>query len=386
MSRLTERALIEKINRLRGDFNQYLVKKEKVPRRLAEGVVDAACTYRKDAVTSAFSADITATVHGIWDFSRTRAAIDENESTLIIGALQNPYNQLLGLDCLICEQLTPDVEFFQKYPGSFARVIALKASSNGFLPNSCVAIFGEHFVTPVGVEQDNKACYFVDRFVARYHRVTKSLMARFIDPSSLLLARSAGDDIILRAMCVWLHMHEYSHRLGFMPLPKHLDVKTSRDAASVEELRVDILTVLSCFEMFEQGHPDAAAFAEIVFTERCFRYAVQYDINENYDARGCAILFNWLVSMGAIKDGHNGLVVAPFPALVAALRTIISTIDNLEATLTGENRSVNAQQKTRLVRSYLDWKGPSIKYVQHPWMRRISDEMAGRDMQFSYTN
>ena len=170
------------------------------------------------------------------------------------------------------------------------------------------------------------------------------------------------------------------------PLPEYLDAKTPRDAASIEELRVDVLTVLACYEMAGRGHPHAAAFAEIVFTERCFRYAVQYDINQNYDARGCAILFNWLISLGAIKDGPNGLVVAPLPELVTALQRIISAIDALEETLVGEDRATNAGQKTLLVRTHLDWQGPSIKYAQHPLMRRITDGMAGQDLHFSYAS
>jgi len=171
-----------------------------------------------------------------------------------------------------------------------------------------------------------------------------------------------------------------------MPLPKYLDFKTHRDAASIEELRVDVLTVLACYEMSLRGHPHAAAYAEIVFTERCFRYAVQYDINQNYDARGCAILFNWLISLGAIKDRSNRLVIAPLPELAAALRHIISAIDGLEETLADKDRATNVEQKTGLVRSHLDWRGPATRYVQHPLMRRMTDGMANQDLRFAYAS
>lgn len=377
---------VSALNELRRDFNPYIAPRGKVPRPLVDALIDATMTFRNDAVTRAFAADLAETCRGIWDFSRTRSTIDATSSTLIIGALHNPYNELLGLDCLIFEELLPDAEFLQTYPGSFARVIALDASSEGFSPNSCVALFGEHFVTPHGVEQNNKACYFVDRFVARYNKVTKALIGSFLHPDSLPLARAARDDVILRTMCVWLHMHEYSHRTGHMPLPKYLDFKTHRDAASIEELRVDVLTVLACYEMSLRGHPHAAAYAEIVFTERCFRYAVQYDINQNYDARGCAILFNWLISLGAIKERSNRLAVAPLPQLATALRQIISAIDSLEETLADKDRATNVERKTGLVRSHLDWRGPTTKYVQHPLMRRITDGMANQDLRFAYAS
>jgi hypothetical protein len=377
---------VSALNELRRDFNPYIATRGKVPRFLVDALIAATMAFRDDPVTRAFADDVAATCRGIWDFSQTRAVIDATGSTLIIGALQNPYNELLGLDCLIFEELLPDAEFLELYPGSFARVIALEASSEGFSPNSCVALFGEHFVTPHGVEQHNRACYFVDRFMARYNKVTKALIGNFLHPDSLPLAREAKDDVILRTMCVWLHMHEYSHRTGHMPLPKYLDFKTHRDAASIEELRVDVLTVLACYEMSLRGHPYAAAYAEIVFTERCFRYAVQYDINQNYDARGCAILFNWLISLGVIKDRSNRLVVAPLPKLAAALQQIISTIDSLEETLAEKDRATNVEQKTGLVRSHLDWRGPATKYVQHPLMRRMTDGMAGQDLRFAYAS
>ena len=378
---------VSAINELRRDFNPYIAGRGKVPQPLTEAISRTARAFRDDAVTRAFADEVSATSDGVWDFSRTRAAIDATSSTLIIGALQNPYNELQGLDCLILEQLSPDPEFLETYPGSFARVIALKASSDGFSPNSCVALFGEHFVTPQGgVEQHNKACYFVDRFVARYNKITKMLITNYLHSGSMPLARKADDKVILRAMCVWLHMHEYSHRTGNMPLPEFLDFKTPRDAASLEELRVDVLTVLACYEMAMRGHPQAAAYAEIVFTERCFRYAVQYDINQNYDARGCAILFNWLVSLGSIKDSPNGLVVAVLPELVSALRRIIATIDALEETLIRADRATNAAEKTRLVRTHLDWQGPATKYVQHPLMLRITNDMADQDLRFAYAS
>src|SRR5689334_8663843 len=126
---------VSALNELRRGFNPYIATRGKVPRFLVDAVIAATMTFRNDLVTRAFAADIAATCHGVWDFSQTRAAIDATGSTLIIGALQNPYNELLGLDCLIFEELLPDAEFREIYPGSFARVIALEASSEGFSPN-----------------------------------------------------------------------------------------------------------------------------------------------------------------------------------------------------------------------------------------------------------
>jgi hypothetical protein len=97
-------------------------------------------------------------------------------------------------------------------------------------------------------------------------------------------------------------------------------------------------------------------------------------------------LFNWLISLGVIKDRSNRLVVAPLPKLAAALQQIISTIDSLEETLAEKDRATNVEQKTGLVRSHLDWRGPATKYVQHPLMRRMTDGMAGQDLRFAYAS
>ena len=173
---------VSALNELRRDFNPYIAPRGKVPRPLVDALIDATMAFRNDAVTRAFAADLVETCRGIWDFSRTRSTIDATSSTLIIGALHNPYNELLALDCLIFEELLPDAEFLQTYPGSFARVIALDASSEGFSPNSCVALFGEHFVTPHGVGQNNKACSAVHRYVARHTELPHSPVARPLHP------------------------------------------------------------------------------------------------------------------------------------------------------------------------------------------------------------
>lgn len=306
------------------------------------------------------------------------------DSTFIIGVFENPYNSKMGLDCLVCEQLAPDQAVLEAHPGKFSRVIDVKASTEGFNLNSCVALFAEHYVTDAGVRRENKACYFVDRFVTRYKNITQVMLNKCISEDSLSSARNASSETILAACCVWLHMHEYCHRLGNMPLPDFLDMKTPRDAASIEELRVDVLTVLLCYELAERGYPLAAKYGEIIFTERCFRYAVQYDITQNYDARGSAVLFSHLAGKGVIRTEMAGKIKVDGDALIPALRDIIMRIDELEMGLKSQDRVSNSQAKRALVRQYLNWNEIDRQYENHELIAPVAQSLTGVNLEFTY--
>jgi len=377
-------AFTKQLNSVRMDFNPYVRERSRAPHGLIDAINALVLAYQDDEVSRTFCRDLQNTGSGIWNFAATRNCIDARESNFIIGVFDNPYNQKMGLDCIICNQLAPDAGFREKHPGKFSRVIEIVASTEGFNFNSSVALFAEHYVTDEPVRPENKASYFVDRFVVRYNNITRNILGRCISANSLPLARNAGNDVILQACCVWLHLHEYCHRLGNMPLPEFLDFKTPRNAASIEELRVDVLTVIFCFELAEQGHPLAAQFGEIIFTERCFRYAIQYDINENYDARGSAVLFNYLVKEQVIRRNSAGLLEVDHSRLLPSLRKIIREIDTLELTLRSQSRSRNVDAKKQLVRSYLAWNDTERRYTNHDLMQNIARSLDGVDMSFAY--
>jgi len=377
-------AFVRQLNSLRADFNPYARARGHAPQGLIDTINALVLAYQDDDVGRTFCRDLERTTAGEWNFAATRDCIDARESRFIIGVFDNPYNQKMGLDCIVCNQLAPDPGFREKHPGKFSRVIEIVASTEGFNFNSSVALFGEHYVTDEPVRPQNKASYFVDRFVVRYDNVTRNILARCISANSLPLARNASGEVILQACCVWLHLHEYCHRLGNMPLPEFLDFKTPRNAASIEELRVDVLTVIFCFELAEEGHPLAAYFGEIIFTERCFRYAIQYDINENYDARGSAVLFNYLVKEEVIRRDSGGLLEVDHGRLLPTLRKIIREIDTLELTLRNETRDRNVAAKKQLVRNYLAWSDAERRYTNHDLMQNIAHSLKGVDMSFAY--
>lgn len=377
-------AFVKQLNSLRMDIEPYVRARSHVPQGLIDTINALVLAYQDDEVSQIFCRDMQRTGSGSWNFATTRDCIDARESDFIIGVFDNPYNQKMGLDCIICNSLAPDAGFREKHPGKFSRVIEIVASTEGFNVNSSVALFAEHYVTHEPVRPENKASYFVDRFVVRYNKITQNILGRCISANSLTLARNASSDMILRACCVWLHMHEYCHRLGNMPLPEFLDFKTPRNAAAIEELRVDVLTVIFCFELAEQGHPLAAHFGEIIFTERCFRYAIQYDINENYDARGSAVLFNYLVEKQVIRRNSAGLLEVDHSRLLSSLRRIIQEIDTLELTLRSESRDRNVDAKKQLVQSYLAWCDTRRKYTNHDLMLNIARSLDDVDMGFAY--
>jgi hypothetical protein len=378
------KAFVEQLNPIRLRYNPYVRSRTPAPPSLVGEIASLVLRHRDDDVTRTFVQDLEHTTNGVWDFSKTRSVSDAHNSQFIIGVFENPYNPALGFDCFICNDLRPDAGFCKKYPGKFSRVIEIIASTEGFQPNTCVAFFPEFYLTDRDVLRENQAFYFADRFGQRYERITRNILNNCIVESSLQLARSADINATHQACCVWLHMHEYCHRLGNMPLPEFLDMKTPRNAAAIEELRVDVLSIIYCYELAAEGHPSAALFAEVIFAERCFRYALQYDINENYDARGCAVLFNYMVRKGVIRaDGDDKLTV-DHDLLLPSLRALMCEIDALELAFKHKGRADHAQAKRQLVRENLHWSNAERKYNNHVYFDRVARSVDRLDLDFGY--
>lgn len=167
---------VKQLNALRMDIDPYVRAKSPAPQGLIDTINAAVLAYQDDEVGRTFCRDLQRTASGEWNFAATRNCIDARESNFIIGVFDNPYNQKMGLDCIICNQLAPDPGFREKHPGKFSRVIEIVASTEGFNFNSSVALFAEHYVTQEPVRPENKASYFVDRFVVRYNNVTRNIL------------------------------------------------------------------------------------------------------------------------------------------------------------------------------------------------------------------
>lgn len=72
-------------------------------------------------------------------------------------------------------------------------------------------------------------------------------------------------------------------------------------------MRVDILSIIACIDLYKQGLKKAKFYAELIFAERLLRYPVQNDPNSNYDSRSSQIFYSLLLNNGLNIFGDEKL-------------------------------------------------------------------------------
>jgi len=103
----------------------------------------------------------------------------------------------------------------------------LRQAMHGFRFPLSVAMFPENFLTQEPVMPRHRAHYFIDRFVRRHLQITRAILAAGTAPAAFSKIKRGSEAQIRRAGVTWVHLHEYVHRLGYLPLPENLGVKSS---------------------------------------------------------------------------------------------------------------------------------------------------------------
>lgn len=114
--------------------------------------------------------------------------------------------------------------------------------TKGFEDNEIVAIFPEFFNLKK-VTSKSPVFFFITRFRNRHLRYTRPTIANISFFHSLV---ELNDKEVDQLVTDWVVLHEHFHQMGSLPLFQNLKLKSSSLCAAVEELKVDLMSILFC--------------------------------------------------------------------------------------------------------------------------------------------
>ncbi|QUQ67489.1 DUF6421 family protein [Kutzneria sp. CA-103260] len=295
--------------------------------------------------------------------SRTKALVNASAENTIFGLFDASYFPSLSLEYLTYRTLHTDSRLAEHYPSPTMPVV-IERMSTGFAARTVVALFPENHLDG-SQEPEDLVFYFIDKFVERHLRITRKLLAEIVDPEAFPLVRVADETALEAASAWWVHLHEYHHRQGDMPIPEYLPAKKSKALAGLEELRTDVSSMLACLDD-DRLDPRMSALAyQFVLAERLLRYSVEGKARPNYDAVASQLLFTYLIEAGgiAVIDGRIHLR----PELPDVLRAFLKEITDVERLVHAHPVEHVKAQLLALANRYTDFDAETGDYRHIPF-------------------
>jgi Family of unknown function (DUF6421) len=253
---------------------------------------------------------------------------------LVMGWLKTQFGQPPTFEFIYFESVAVTDVIRARYRCCALPVFVLQ-STCGLRGARTVAIFPEMFTWPRCNPATLPAFYFMDKFVERHQQKTQPIIrSAAIEKNSFRSLINATPHEILEACSNWVHLHEHFHGQGPMPFTKFPWIKSSRTTAALEEMRVDISSIIEALHVLpdsDYGERRSRILAEFILAERLLRYPVEARPMENYDARSSTLLLSMLSKNGATSL-NNGMLAVDWSALKPALFQISREIEELELT------------------------------------------------------
>jgi Family of unknown function (DUF6421) len=311
------------------------------------------------------------------DLLPVRNELKKKNPTLIAGYFQVPYNPELNVEALKIEPIELPLDIPSKYP-STAQTVRLVEYTDGFSAPRAVALFPENFVSSTEPKKDDQVYYFINKFAARFDDVTlKVLKSNNIAKNTFPNVKKASKKEIEEIAAIWVHLHEFYHGQGDLALPEHLEYKSNRSVAGLEETRVDIKTIIEANTKLKAklGSKKVALITEFILAERLLRYPLQKSPQSDYDSRSSTMLLNLLIEHGVAKinildknNPDNLQLEIDHKKLLPALMTISKTIDEKENVAKS-----NLTQARSVLLSFVQSKSIRVGklYQNHPFIENL---------------
>lgn len=231
---------------------------------------------------------------------RTKARINRQDDHRIFSLFDTPCFPALSLELLCYRPLWEDDTLAARYPSRITPVMVERASA-GFAPRLVVALFPENHVDHLH-RDDDLVFYFIDKFIARHHRVTQPMLRHVVAEGDLPRLRGCSRAQVQRAAVHWVRLHEHHHHAGPLRLRAARSLKRLKPLAGLEELRVDVAGMLCCLGGSSGLAPAEAEFTyQFILAERLLRHAVEGIPTPNHDAVASQVLFDFLLRRGGIR-------------------------------------------------------------------------------------
>ncbi|MFJ7732549.1 DUF6421 family protein [Lysinibacillus sp. NPDC097231] len=302
------------------------------------------------------------------DYSKTREYINtvDTEISFIAGMFNSPYNPLFGFECILYKKHEVNSSITSHYPSSVVLPVTVLGCTDGFKETMNVSLFPEFFVASAPIKNEHKVFYFTNRFEKRNHLITKPILNQLTTASTFKVLKSASDEEIQEACIAWVYLHEYHHRTGVLPIPEYLNIKGSRAAASLEELRVDLHSIIACIDLYiNKKLEKGLLFAELIFAERLLRYPIQIDPHINFDSRASQFFYSFLNDVGTkVFDGTE--IHIDVIELREELEKIVNYIDMFERQISRLETAEAKKQIDNLSKSLGGFSVETNKYERLP--------------------
>lgn len=223
------------------------------------------------------------------------------------------FSPSLGLEAFSFESISVPTDL-KLLGNSFAEPVSLIHHTAGLEPQRMVAMFPEcwRYADEPDLGQNEKAWYFIDRFLVRSFEVSLPLLMRCTTRHSLTRLKTAFDQDpesqLPRYCAMWMYLHEAHHRLGALPYQDYQHLKRPLLLSSLEETRADALAIVALFD--RQPIADWRELAEFILLERVMRYPVSCllaNMAPDYDSAGSHILLHFLRHQGVLSI-QNGVL------------------------------------------------------------------------------
>jgi hypothetical protein len=161
-----------------------------------------------------------------------------------------------------------------------------------------------------------------------------------------------------------------------MPIPEYLSCKSSKPLAALEEMRVDVLSMLACLNDEQLPREEALFAYEFILAERLLRYAVEGYPRPNYDGVASQILFNYLREAGAIRL-RDGLIHLT-PSLPDALAAFADDVAAIEARVHSQPPETVRRDLLAFANHYANVDRTTNDYDHLPYFAMIKSRIGER--------
>lgn len=309
------------------------------------------------------------------NLNKTKLHINASECNFIFSIFNAPYTPSLGVEAFYFEKIQVD-EVLHKYQTNVLPIL-IKEASKGFFSAHTVALFPENHISGEQLIGD-KIFYFVNKFALRHANTTQKILKKMVTSSSFNKLKAISYQEIESAVVYWVWLHEYHHQTqGFLPIPKYLKLKSIKILAGLEELRVDLGSMLLCVESYStMGNMSEFVF-QFILSERLLRYGtdgVQFNINgsENpsYDALSSYMFFNYLIENNGISIQNNKIHLND--NLINVLKELLQKIYAIEALISTKSETEVKEELLNFSHKLLCSKNEKLisaniyyKYLRH---------------------
>jgi len=312
---------------------------KKVLPGIQDGITNSSCKLIEESLeefsdfetVKLFISDCKQSVGGALNFSRTRNFIFTKTEPIVLAVFQASYNTHLGLDAIAYKEELPDETIRLEFPLSKATTVTILKCTAGFDQYPvCVALFPENFVAKDDFSKGFSVFYFVNVFLRRFEEFGKPILRDFVSKESFWRTKRLSMASLKLSFATWFHLHEHFHSQGILPFNDYFRIKSCRNTAALEELRVDVLSVLACLHIAKSGYDNAYLHAELILFERLLRYSAHANPKSNYDARSSLIFLNFLEESSAVSFKNGDILNLERAKLKDSLERYVGNVEELE--------------------------------------------------------